>query len=163
VSKVDFENSPLPEYKHLYAVVLDNVLSKDECDKLVFMAEMSVGAHQGGEEPENNGWKPAMVNVGRNYEVLELNYRNSDRIIWDDRVIAKRLWDRVMQGEGMKDYFSILEGEEYTPVVGGTLSRGDKWVVTKQGLNERLRFLKYGAGHFFSGTYFIPWKTFKRR
>jgi hypothetical protein len=151
VSKIDFENSPLPEYKRLYAVVLDNVLSKGECDQLIFMAEMSVGAHRGGDEPDNNGWKPAMVNAGRNYEVLALDYRNSDRIIWDERVVATRLWGRIMQAQGMKEYFSVLEGEGYVPAVGDTISRGERWVVTKQGLNERLRFLKYGAGQYFKG------------
>ena len=145
VSEIDFEDSPLPEYKSLYAVVLDNVLSQEECDQLLLMSEMSVGAHRGGDEPKNNGWKPAMVNAGRNHEVLALDYRNSDRIIWDDHVIAQRLWDRVMQGEGMKEYFSVLEGEKYLPVCG------DRWKVTKQGLNERLRFLKYGPGQFFRG------------
>jgi hypothetical protein len=155
VSKIDFEDSSLPEYKRLYAVVLDNVISKEECDQLLFMAEMSVGAHRGGDEPENNGWKPAMVNVGRNHEVLVLDYRNSDRIIWDERVVAKRLWDRVMSGKGMKEYFSILEGEEYAPVVGDTISRGERWVITEQGLNERLRFLKYGAGQYFRGMFML--------
>jgi len=151
VSKIDFESSPLPEYKRLYAVVLDDVLSKEECDQLIFMAEMSVGAHRGGDEPDNNGWKPAMVNAGRNYEVLALDYRNSDRIIWDERVVATRLWGRIMQAQGMKEYFSVLEGEGYVPAVGDTISRGERWVVTKQGLNERLRFLKYGAGQYFKG------------
>jgi hypothetical protein len=151
VSKIDFENSPLPEYKRLYAVVLDDVLSQEECEQLLFMSEMSVGAHRGGNEPENNGWKPAMVNAGRNYEVLELDYRNSDRIIWDDHVIAQRLWDRIMQAEGMKEYFSVLEGEKYLAVCGDSILGGDRWKVTKQGLNERLRFLKYGPGQFFRG------------
>jgi hypothetical protein len=151
VSKIDFEDSPLPEYKRLYAVVLDNVLSQEECDQLLLMSEMSVGAHRGGDEPENNGWKPAMVNAGRNYEVLALEYRNSDRIIWDNHVIAQRLWDRVMQAEGMKEYFSALEGEAYQPVCGDSMLGGDRWKVAKQGLNERLRFLKYGPGQFFKG------------
>jgi hypothetical protein len=121
VSKIDFEDSPLPEYKRLYAVVLDNVLSKEECDQLLAMVEMSVGAHRGGDEPKNNGWRPAMVNAGRNYEVLALDYRNSDRIIWDSHVAAQRLWHRVMQAEGMKEYFSVLQGEEYQPVCGDSI------------------------------------------
>ncbi|KAE9365335.1 hypothetical protein N431DRAFT_352776 [Stipitochalara longipes BDJ] len=149
VSKINFEDSPLPEYKPHYAVVLDNLLSQEECDQLLVMSEMSVGAHRGGDEPENHGWKPAMVNAGRNHEVLALDYRNSDRIIWDDHVIAQRLWDRVMQAEGMKEYFSILEGEVYRPVCGDSIYEGERWKVTKQGLNERLRFLKYGPGQFF--------------
>jgi len=151
VSKIDFKDSPLPEYKPHYAVVLDNVLSKEECDQLLHMSEMSVGAHRGGDEPEDNGWKPALVNAGRNHEILVLHYRDSDRIIWDDHVIAQRLWDRVMQAEGMKEYFSILEGEAYRSVCGDSIYEGERWKITKQGLNERLRFLKYGPGQFFRG------------
>lgn len=151
VSKIEFEDSPLPEYKGLYAVILDNVLSQEECDQLLHMAEMSVGAHRDGDEPGNNGWKPAMVNAGRNYEVLALEYRNSDRIIWDSHVLAQRLWNRVLQGEGMKEYFSVLQGEAYHSVCGDSILGGDRWKVTEQGLNERLRFLKYGAGQYFRG------------
>jgi hypothetical protein len=151
VSKIDFENSPLPEYKLNYAVVLDNILSKEECDQLLVMTEKSVGAHRGGDEPENNGWRPAMVNAGRDYEVLALDYRNSDRIIWDSHEVAQKLWDRVMQAEGMKEYFSVLQGEEYEAVCGQSIYGGGRWKVTRQGLNERLRFLKYGPGQFFRG------------
>jgi hypothetical protein len=164
VFKIDFEDSPLPEYKRLYAVVLDNVLSKEECDQLLVMAEVSVGAHRGEDELENNRWRPAMVNAGRNYEVLALDYRNSDRIIWDSHLVAQRLWHRVMQAEGMKEYFSVLQGEEYQPVCGNSILGGDRWKVTNQGLNERLRFLKYGAGQFFKGMLtMLPKKSIKQR
>lgn len=121
------------------------------------MAEMSVGAHSNdGEGVENNGWKPAMVNAGRDHEIMAPLYRNSDRIIWDENEVARRLWERVLQGEGMKEYFGKLVGEEYLPVVGESVyNRGERWVVTKQGLNERLRFLKYGAGQFFRGMFVL--------
>jgi len=162
VSQIDFKNSPLPEYSTCYAVVLDNVLTQEECDQLIKMAEMSVGAHQDGDEtgPENNGWKPAMVNAGRNKEFLDTGYRNSDRIIWDEKTVVKRLWDRVMQGEGMKEYFSALQGEKYIPIVGQTaVDKYERWVVTKQGLNERMRFLKYGPGQYFKGLRDFPFKV----
>lgn len=157
VKRIDFEKTPLPEYKKLYAVVLDNVLSKEECDSLIRMTEMSAGAHQEGVEVPNYGWKPAMVNAGVGYEFMATDYRNSDRIIWDQTVLAERLWGRVLQGEGMKDYLSSLEGEEYFPVLGSTESRQDgrTWKATTQGLNERLRFLKYGAGQFFKGKLYV--------
>lgn len=163
VNQIDFANSPLPMYKDVYAVILDNVLSQEECDQLIHMTEMSAGAHRGGEnEPENNGWKPAMVNVGNNMEVLHADYRNSDRIIWDQKEITRRLWERVLQGEGMKDYLLKLEGEKYDSVFGPSLKpkRGERWVAAKQGINERMRFLKYGAGQFFrshcDGAYVTP-------
>jgi hypothetical protein len=152
--KIDFQNTTLPEYKGLYAVVLDNILSKEECDGLIRMCEMSAGGHQEGTEVPKNGWKPALVNAGDGYEYMVTDYRNSDRIIWDEKVVANRLWERVLQGEGIKDYLSVLDGEAYFPVLGYTRPRSDgqRWVVTKQGVNERLRFLKYGAGQYFRGA-----------
>ena len=166
VERVDFKNSPLNEYRNLYAVVLDNVLSQEECDQLIHMAEMSVGAHRDEEGPDNDGWRPAMVNAGRNHEIFAPHYRNSDRIIWDDKEIVSRLFKRVMQGEGIKEYLSVLDGEEYVPVVGNSAKyRGKKWVVSKQGLNERMRFLKYGPGQFFKGMSILrilPWDCYSQ-
>lgn len=153
IEKIDFEKTTLPEYKDYYAIVIDNLMSREECETLIHMTEMSAGAHQEGVEVENNGWQPAMVNAGVGYEFMATDYRNSDRIIWDHHVLAQRLWERIMQGEGMKEYFSCLDGEKYAPVRGVYKSGtdGQSLVITKQGLNERLRFLKYGAGQFFKG------------
>lgn len=160
VERVDFENSKLNEYKKCYAVVLDNVLTEAECDQIVNYAEMSKGAHIGKEdEPEDNGWEPALVNAGRNHEILVTEYRNSDRIIWDEQEVTRRLWQRVLQGEGMKEYFSTLYGGQYIPAIG-TFRNGEKWKITEYGLNERMRFLRYGPGQFFKehcdGTYETP-------
>ncbi|KFY32975.1 hypothetical protein V495_08557 [Pseudogymnoascus sp. VKM F-4514 (FW-929)] len=150
VSKIDFANTELPEYKDLYAVVLDNVMSPQECEKLIHLAEQSAGAHGDDETVENNGWKPAMVNAGFNKEFLALDYRNSDRIIWDNEVIVQRLWERIVEAEGIKEHLSVLEGEKYLPVLGErAVRRGDRWVVSRKGPNERMRFMKYGAGQFF--------------
>ncbi|TVY30180.1 hypothetical protein LHYA1_G001088 [Lachnellula hyalina] len=161
VNQIDFANTPLPQYKGLYAVVLDNVLSQSECDELIHMAEQSAGGHDPSEPMENNGWKPAMVNAGRNHEFLALDYRNSDRIIWDNEEIMNRLWKRITQVKEMKDYFSVMEGEKYGSIVGDCLVMQDgRWVIAPKGPNERMRFLKYGAGQFFrphcDGTYETP-------
>lgn len=157
VEKVDFANSVLSEYKKLYAVVLDNVLSQEECDQLIHLAELSAGGHGHGEEKPNNGWVPAMVNAGQGKEFFAPDYRNSDRIVWDNHVLVERLWKRIIQAKEVKDYLSVLDGEKYYPVVGdGATRRGERWVVTKQGMNERMRFLKYGAGQFFRRKLLSP-------
>jgi hypothetical protein len=150
VNQIHFAKTSLPEYKGLYAVVLDNVLSHAECDQLTHMAEQSAGGHDASAPMENNGWKPAMVNAGRDHEFLALDYRNSDRIIWDNEEIVQRLWTRLMQAEGMKEYLNVMKGEKYVHVVGdGIVTRDERWVVSPKGPNERMRFLKYGAGQFF--------------
>ena len=104
-----------------------------------------------------------MVNAGVGQEFLATDYRNSDRIIWDNEIIVKRLWKRVLQGKGIKEYISKLEGEKYRHVFGDNLFQlGLKWQVTEQGINERMRFLKYGAGQFFRGTHYLPGLIFQR-
>lgn len=149
IKQIDFENALLPEYKGLYAVVLDNVVSQKECDELIRMAEMSTGAHGNSEQdPENNGWRPALVRAGVNREVAAFQYRNSDRIVWDEAEVARRLLNRVLQAKGMKEYLSNLSGEKYYPVIGEwAAKREEKWVIA--GLNGRMRFLKYGPGQYF--------------
>jgi hypothetical protein len=156
VEKVDFANSVLSEYKNLYAVVLDNVLSQEECDQLIHLAELSAGGH-GEKQLMNNGWIPAMVNAGPGREFLATDYRNSDRIVWDNNTLVERLWKRILQGKGIKEYLTVLDGDEYYPVVGdGATRRGERWVATKQGVNERMRFLKYGAGQYFRSKFLPP-------
>jgi hypothetical protein len=150
VKKIDFKASVLPEYKNCYAVILDNVLDEEECQQLIHMAESSAGGHCREESAPDDGWRPAMVSAGANYEFLDLEYRNSDRIIWDNKVLMERLWTRILQGKGMKEYFSVLDGKEYKDVIGWREEkRGDRYVISEQGLNERMRFLKYGEGQYF--------------
>jgi hypothetical protein len=154
--RIDFANSPLPEYKDYYAVVLDNVLSQQECDELRYMAEISAGGHNEDNEVSNDGWSAAMVNAGPGHEFFAPSYRNSDRIIWDNTVISKRLWTRVLQGKGIKEDLSALEGKKYRSVMDHWgAERGERWVITSQGVNERMRFLKYGPGQFFRRMLFI--------
>jgi hypothetical protein len=153
VGKVDFANSELSEYKNLFAVVLDDVLSQEECDQLIHLAELSAGGH-GEKKLVDDGWIPAMVNAGVGREFFAPEYRNSNRIVWDNNVLVQRLWNRILQGEGIKEYLSVFDGKQYLPVVGGGATRrGERWVVTKQGMNERMRFLKYIAGQYFRSEF----------
>lgn len=151
--RIDFANTELSEYEDRHAIVLDDVLSKDECDQLIHMAEMSAGAHRDEESPDNNGWETALVNAGPGQEFHAPNYRNSERIIWDEHEVTRRLWQRVLQGEGMKEEMLTLHGEKYATVIGRTaFNHGQRWVATEQGINERMRFLKYSSGQFFRRT-----------
>ncbi|KAH6675039.1 hypothetical protein B0J14DRAFT_27211 [Halenospora varia] len=163
VKKIDFVKEGLPEYKTAYAVVLDGIMNEEECKQLIHLAEMSAGAHRDDVDspPKNSGWRPAMVNAGRDREFFAKEYRNSDRILWDHEEVVHRLWQRILQGEGMKEYFTVLEGDEYMDILGsGAVRRGERWRISEQGPNERMRFLKYGEGQFFrrhnDGTYETP-------
>lgn len=81
--KIDFSKTPLTEYRGKYAVVIEGVLSPEECIQFVSAAE------------KNGAWEKAMINVGGGMQVLNEDARKCDRIIWDDQDIMDRLWARV--------------------------------------------------------------------
>src|SRR4051812_25557780 len=85
VSPVDFSKTALPEYKDLYAVVIDGIMTAPECKALVAAAE----EHAKGE------WERAMINVGGGRQVMITEARNCGRIIWDNRELVGRLWERL--------------------------------------------------------------------
>ncbi|KAG9237673.1 hypothetical protein BJ875DRAFT_369454 [Amylocarpus encephaloides] len=150
VQEINWNETALPEYRGFYAVIIDNVLNEQECDELTHLAELSAGAHRGPDSAPNNGWRPAMVATGYGREFLDKEYRNSDRIIWDNQQVIHRIWTRIMQSEKMKNYFSALEGEKYVKLLGDrAVKQKERWVVSEKGPNERMRFLKYGAGQYF--------------
>lgn len=154
ISPVDWASSPLPQYDGLFAVVLENVLSPSECKTLIDLAESSVDLTRVNSTGDHNPWMPAMVNAGSGFEVLDSGYRNSDRIVWDQQEVVDRIWQRCLQGEAaevLRKKLDVLDGNEE---LGAFRRRGPKWTVEKQRwefrrLNQRMRFLKYGAGQFF--------------
>ncbi|KAL8932319.1 MAG: hypothetical protein Q9211_006382 [Gyalolechia sp. 1 TL-2023] len=133
LQKIDFAQTLLPEYNGLYAVVLDNVLTKAECDDLIRAAE----ARTGGE------WEEAMVNVGGGRQRLITDTRDCGRIIWDDKAIVAKIWDRVKECvPEIQSLKGMARVHGYGPV-----KRGETLVMTR--LNERMRFLKYTEGQYF--------------
>lgn len=145
LSQIDFYTTVLPEYAGHYAVVLENVLSRSECETLLKLAEASVPASERGEK---DAWQPALVNIGGGFELLSPEYRNSDRIIWDQQTIVDRLWERCVAAPGLKEKLGVVEQD--VVVLGSSRSgREQRWEFRR--LNERMRFLKYGSGQFFRG------------
>jgi hypothetical protein len=135
IERIDFSSTTLLEHAGAYAVVLDNVLSESECAELLRLAESST----------TGGWHQALVNAGLGLEVLRPQIRLCGRIIWDDREMVKRIWDRCLLADGLESDLHILDNEE---IIGQwAVKRGEKWKMTR--LNERMRFLKYGTGEYF--------------
>ena len=136
-TRVSFSSTKLnlPEFANDYAVVLDNVLTKDECAQLLAAAE----ATSAGE------WERAMVNTGGNKQELMTDVRNCGRIIWDDKDVVAKIWARV------RDHVPEIETLENQPRVTGTgpVKRKETYRFTR--LNERMRFLKYSGGEYFNG------------
>lgn len=134
---VPFVAGGLPEHANKIAVVLDNVLSPDECTRLLALTESSVPRKDG--EP---AWQPARVAVAPGWEALSPGYRESDRIIWDQQDVVDRIWDRCLLSEGLKELIATVPWE---PKYGETGT--GQWELRR--LNERMRFLKYSPGQFF--------------
>lgn len=133
VQRVDFAKTPLPENKELWAVVLDNVLTKEECDMLVQAAE----AHNKGQ------WERAMVNIGGGEQMMITDTRNCGRIIWDNSELVDKIWARCSEHVP-----EVRKLEAWPKVTGvGPTKRQEIWEMTR--LNERMRFLKYTTGEYF--------------
>lgn len=164
LTPIDFKTTSVPEFEGSYAVVVDNILSPSECQVLQKLAESSIDMDRLNEfwktEGDENPWRPAMVNAGQGYEVLDSGYRNSDRIVWDSKEVVDRLWARCLQGEvgeTLKKTLEVLDGKRDEKIVG-IVRKGQRWEIQPQkwelrGLNKRMRFLKYGPEQFFRREY----------
>jgi hypothetical protein len=123
---IDFSKTQLPEYSGLFALLIHNLLTPTECNDLLNAAQSTAS------------WEQAMVNVGDGRQVLATEARNCDRLILDDKVLAKRLLDRILPH--LSPEVVTLENK---PRITGNGPSKRKEVLRITRLNERLRFLKY--------------------
>ncbi|KAJ9628722.1 hypothetical protein H2203_002624 [Taxawa tesnikishii (nom. ined.)] len=124
IERIDFAKTPLQAYTGLYATILDNVLSAEECHTLLRMAEAQT----------SGGWERAMVNIGNGKQAMYEDVRSCGRIIWDDMDVVARLWRRVAP---LVPEIARLESQAYITGVGPA-KRNEVWKLTR--LNERMRF-----------------------
>lgn len=134
---IDFKKEGLPSYEGRWAVILDGVLSQEECELLTKAAEATT---------EGN-WERAMVNVGNGQQRLYEDTRKCGRIIWDDRDVVAKLWARIQ--DSVPDIHRLQDWADVTGI--GPAKRKETWKVMR--LNERMRFLKYVGGEYFKGIY----------
>lgn len=141
---IDFTKTPIPEYAKDYAVIIDNALTKAECDALVRAAEART----------NGQWEQAMINIGGGMQALATDTRDCGRIIWDDRDIVERIWQRV------KHFVPEIHTINQQPLVTGMGPWKRKEVLQMTRLNERMRFLRYEEGNYFrphwDGSFRVP-------
>jgi hypothetical protein len=139
-TRIDFARSPLPLYKHAYALVLEHVLAPSECGALLALAEQSA--------PE--GWAPALTRTGE----ARPQWRDSGRILWDEQVLVDRLVARLLTADGgrlARDVATLglgVGGVGPKALFDAPAARAQKWALTRG--NERMRFLRYGPGQFFA-------------
>ncbi|GAB1204354.1 hypothetical protein APSETT445_003007 [Aspergillus pseudonomiae] len=139
--KIDFATSdpPLPEYKGRFAAIIDNILTQEECNELIRLAEATTLTPQS----TTPVWERAMINVGNGRQKLATDTRNCGRIIWDTPELAEKLLNRLMPFLQDLD----IDRLENRPLATGLAGRNKTYKLTR--LNERLRFLKYEGGEYF--------------
>lgn len=92
---------------------IDNVLNASECEALITHAE-------------SQGFEIATINTRHGPEI-DRDFRNNERVIADDRALARDLWRRVR--------------DAVPPFLSGRQARG---------LNERFRYYRYHPGQKFA-------------
>lgn len=136
VTPIDFSQAGLRAYTGCYAVIIDNAFSAAECAALVRLAEVGAAGK----------WERAMIDAGYGEQILDTMVRSCGRIIWDDREMAEKIWARVKGA--VPEIGCLKDWPDWVDVTGeGVCERKEVWRMTR--LNERLRFLKYGAGEYF--------------
>jgi hypothetical protein len=136
-SKIDFTKEGIPGYEGKWAVVLDGVLTREECRQLVAAAEATTGGT----------WTRAQVNIGGGQQAMLEDTRKCGRIIWDSRELMDKLLGRI--SSAVPEIHSL---ENWPSVTGnGPAKRNEVWKMTR--LNDRARFLKYVGGEYFKGVF----------
>lgn len=137
---IDFAKGGLPEYEKAWAVVLDGIMTEEECKQLVTVAEATT----------NGKWERALVNIGGGQQAMYDDIRKCGRIIWDSHELMTKLWVRIEAAVP-----EIHRLQNWADVTGnGPARRNETWVVSR--LNERARFLKYMGGEYFKGRQNTP-------
>ncbi|KAF4151412.1 hypothetical protein CNMCM6069_003888 [Aspergillus lentulus] len=141
VRRINFLNTdpPIPQYKDYNAVIIDNILTEEECKELLRIAEASTVKDTSGSPT----WDRAMINTGGGGQVLATVQRKCGRIIVDTPELADKLLARLMP-------FLKEEGVDHIrnqPLVTGLEGVGKAYRLCR--LNEKLRFLKYEGGEYF--------------
>ena len=142
VHRIDFAQTPLKGYAGKYAVILDNVLSPSECTQLLQLAEASAPTGSDGRP-----WKPALVNVGGDYEMRADDYRKSERIIWDQQDLVNHIVDRCFAADDGVVGRELAAIDHSEQLLGAHAAEYQVWRFTRG--NERMRFLRYEPGMFF--------------
>ncbi len=113
----------LIEY-HDDVFMLRGVLSPEECDRYI-------------ERAQCEGFRDAPITTARG-PVMDQSVRNNTRVMFDDVVEAKSLWDRV--APALPARWVRTQARRY----------GRTGNFDAVGLNERLRFYQYTPGQYFA-------------
>ena len=118
-----------------FAVMLHNVLTPEECSDLI-------------QKAEDEGFEDAMIQGPGGKQILRTDIRSCQRCMMDDPVLAEDLLDRLMLAlASFPELESKLKHAPWITNKGGETNTP----LHIAGMNERLRYLKYGVDNFFAG------------
>ncbi|KAG9100152.1 hypothetical protein FS749_016104 [Ceratobasidium sp. UAMH 11750] len=146
VHRLDFVKLGLPEYRHKYAVVIDNLFTPEDCARYLELAQVE------------RQWEAAALNAGRpGHQYMNTHYRNSGRIIFDTPSLAEEILDKL------RPYLKEIEYLDKSPLhtqYAEDIKYSQDPPAQLSMLNERLRFLQYVPGQYFKkhcdGCYYTP-------
>ncbi|RYP13175.1 hypothetical protein DL765_007002 [Monosporascus sp. GIB2] len=131
---IDFKETEVKEYADYFAMVINDILTPEECAELISLV---LPAH-------NAPWPPATMTAYNGSQIRDPSSWHCGRIIYNSKAVADRLLDRIL---------AHLPPEVVTldnvPDVTGQMPviRKEKWKISR--LNEALKFLKYEPGNYF--------------
>ncbi|CAE6464409.1 unnamed protein product [Rhizoctonia solani] len=142
-NRLDFLKLGLPEYRHKFTMVIDNLFTPEDCARYIAMVE------------SEKEWEVAGVGVvAANTQAVDASYRHSGRILYDNEELASEIFEKL------RPYLKDIEYMDHSPLHRNTYKHVTNVPARWVGLNKRLRFLKYGPGQFFrrhyDGTYSTP-------
>ncbi|QRV81986.1 2OG-Fe(II) oxygenase family protein [Ceratobasidium sp. AG-Ba] len=146
VHRLNFVKLGLPEYKHKFAVVIDNLFTPEDCTRYLETAQVE------------KDWEAAAINGGKpGHQYMNTSYRHSGRIIIDTPDLAQEILDKL------RPYLSEIEHLDKSPYhtqYAHDIKYSQDPPASLSRLNERLRFLRYVPGQYFKrhcdGCYYTP-------
>ncbi|KAG8998902.1 hypothetical protein FRB94_006612 [Tulasnella sp. JGI-2019a] len=153
VHKLDFAALGFPEYEDKYALVIDNLFTPADCQKLLDAAESA------------KEWEVAQVNGIGGFGYTDISYRNSQRILYDDFDLADWILEKLRPYVGEIESVDPERHHMMTRSMQERKAMGYRVPAPVQlsRVNERLRYLKYGPGQYFrrhcDGGYYTPDET----
>ncbi|KAJ3540150.1 hypothetical protein NMY22_g4426 [Coprinellus aureogranulatus] len=135
---LDWSKTPLADvYPGYYAKIIDDVFTPDECDALIALAQSD------GKE-----FTQAYLNfgLGPNDKFMDLDFRNSDRILRFDKPAADQIYQRLLPY--IPEITVLKPLDEYWERAA-RINKHQRPTWKLIGVNERLSYLRYGEGQYF--------------
>ncbi|KAJ7040973.1 hypothetical protein C8F04DRAFT_186484 [Mycena alexandri] len=138
IHPIDFATTSLTQYSGFYATVIDDFLTRAECDTLRELASSS------------GDWQPAGLSAEGPTQTVHSNFRNSDRVLVVDADAADMIYQRLRPL--VPELHLLGPDSEWASITGKPSKKPGRtqlpsWKMAR--VNPRLSFLRYGPGHYF--------------